>query len=144
MNNFANSLKTLLEEQKTDVKTLQKYLGFSSSSSIYKWLNGQTGIRLDTAVKIADFFNCSLDFLLAGKEDYGKEGIYKPCPPFGKHLKELLDEKGVSQYNIAKNTSIKGAHLYMWLHANRYPQADSAILLADYLGVSLDYLTGRE
>ena len=67
-----------MSESDTSIYTLQTYLQMKSNSSIYKWLRGQTGIRLDTAIKLADFFACSLDFLMLGKDENGK-ATFKPC-----------------------------------------------------------------
>ena len=144
MDSFGSNLKTLLNENNVSINTLQIYLQMSSNSSIYKWLRGQTGIRLDTAIKLADFFSCSLDFLMTGKEENVKNSISCRYPPFGKQLKKIMDEKGVTQYQIAKDTNIKSGHLYQWLHTGRIPQMNSVIALADYLKVSIDYLVGRE
>ncbi|PWM72796.1 MAG: hypothetical protein DBX59_05790 [Bacillota bacterium] len=143
MSHFGNNLKTLMSESDTSIYTLQTYLQMKSNSSIYKWLRGQTGIRLDTAIKLADFFACSLDFLMLGKDENGK-ATFKPCPPFHFQLKKVMDEKGVTQYQLAKDSNIKSGHLYQWLHTDRVPQMNSVITLADYLHVTIDYLVGRE
>ena len=62
MNTFSQNLKEFMEESGTSVKDLQIYLQFSTPSSIYFWLKGRRSPSLKTAVKLADYFHCSLDF----------------------------------------------------------------------------------
>lgn len=144
MKTFSETLQELLDERQLSVKDLQEYLQYADPSPIYFWLRDQKGLKLDTAVKLADYFSCSLDYLMGKREFEEKGAHFKPCPPFGEQLKRVLKEKGVSQYKLAKETEFKGGHFYKWFHQGSIPQMDTVIRLADYLGVSLDYLVGRE
>lgn len=144
MDNFSKVLKDLLSEKQISVKQLQEYLNLSDVSRIYTWLRGEKGIKLDNAIALANYFNCSIDFLMGKKEFDDADLQFKPCPPFGEQLKKVLKEKNVSQYKLVRETDFKGGHLYKWLNCKATPQMTSVIALADYLKVSIDYLVGRE
>ena len=55
-----------------------------------------------------------------------------------------MKEKGVSQYNIRKNKVCSPSSFTSWKLNNAEPQVETLIKLADYLGVTVDYLVGRE
>lgn len=62
---------------------------------------------------------------------------------FKESFSEIIQEKGMSLYKIAKETDIPKTILYDWASGKREPVSDYIIKLADYLDVSLDYLFGR-
>lgn len=65
---------------------------------------------------------------------------------FTERLKELRLEKGLSQEQLSNelNNRITCAAISLWEKGLRTPSLVSCIILADYFGVSLDYLAGRE
>jgi transcriptional regulator with XRE-family HTH domain len=56
---------------------------------------------------------------------------------------ELLKEKGVTNYKVAKDTGIAQATLSDWKNGKSTPKNDKLQILADYFDVSLDYLVGN-
>lgn len=65
---------------------------------------------------------------------------------FSKRLKELRIEKGLSQYELAKNLNnkITQSAIGLWELNKRVPNLDAVIILAEYFCVSLDYIAGLE
>ena len=63
---------------------------------------------------------------------------------FAKRLKELRLEKGLSQWELAKQVGITHTAINLWELDKRVPSLDNAITLAKYFGVTLDYLAGLE
>jgi DNA-binding XRE family transcriptional regulator len=62
---------------------------------------------------------------------------------FSKRLKELRREKAVTQKIVAQNIGIS-ERAYIDLENGKYfPAYETLIALADYFGVSLDWLAGR-
>jgi transcriptional regulator with XRE-family HTH domain len=58
---------------------------------------------------------------------------------------KLLEEKGVSAYKVGKATGIAGSTFTDWKTGRSAPKQDKLQKIADYFGVSLDYLmTGKE
>lgn len=54
---------------------------------------------------------------------------------------ELLQNKGVSAYQVCKSTGIAGATISDWKKGKSTPKQDKLKKIADYFEVSLDYLT---
>lgn len=59
-------------------------------------------------------------------------------------FRKLLDEKGVTVYRVAKETEISSATFTEWKNGNYTPKQDKLQKIADYFGVTLDYLVGNE
>ncbi len=66
----------------------------------------------------------------------------KSC--FGDRLKELRQEKGLSQSQLSRNLGGKIAQntITNWELKQKTPRIDAVILLAQYFGVTTDYLLG--
>ena len=64
---------------------------------------------------------------------------------FGERLKSLRLEKNLNQTQLAQNLKFKVTQqaIDLWEKGKRLPRADYIVLLADYFGVSADYLLGR-
>lgn len=63
---------------------------------------------------------------------------------FAERLKELREEKGMSQTQLAKATKLSKSAIGYWEAEKRVPNAEVIITLAQYFGVSADYLLGLE
>lgn len=63
---------------------------------------------------------------------------------FAERLKELRNEKGLSQDNLAKATGLSHTAIVYWEAEKRVPNANAIIILAQFFGVSTDYLLGVE
>jgi transcriptional regulator with XRE-family HTH domain len=57
---------------------------------------------------------------------------------------ELIKQKGLSAYKVAKDTGISQTTLSDWKGGRSIPKTDKLQKIADYLGVTLDYLLGNE
>lgn len=113
-----------------------------SSSAICRWRRGDGTINLSNLVTVADYFNCSIDYLV-GRSD--KDEIIRPAtlPPFPQQLRKVLKEKGLSRYSLDKNTKFKDMYFTRW-DKGTIPLLPNIIELADILDCSIDYLVGRE
>lgn len=140
---FGERLKDLMEEHKVDAKTLAKTLSLSDSSIIYKWQKSEKGLLISSAIMLADFFECTIEYLI-GRVSECKEIEPKTCPHFGERLKILLADKQISQYKFIKDTKLSRGNLNSWFNNKSTPNIESVITVADYFDVSIDYLVGRE
>lgn len=141
LSDFPNRLKELMNER-NDMKSerLAKEANISGSS-IRSFLRGQSVPNFQTAIKLADFFRCSLDYLVGFVEEY-QEVVPRPLPPFYAHLREIMKNAGVTRLEITQKTAIKDAFFTNWSHGE-LPLLITLCTLANYLEVSLDYLVGR-
>ncbi|MDE7394781.1 MAG: helix-turn-helix domain-containing protein [Clostridiales bacterium] len=67
MHAFTARLTELMEEKNITLRQLEKEVGINHSS-VSRWLAGKTLPNIDYLCKLADYFDCSADFLL-GRTD---------------------------------------------------------------------------
>ena len=58
-------------------------------------------------------------------------------------LKELRKEKGLSQIAVQMQTGIEQALISKYETGERVPPTETLMQLADFYGVSMDYIMGR-
>ena len=95
-----------------------------------------------TLIKIADYFEVSLSYLLG----YEKDNSFIPSATFisfNKRFNELCREKSVTHYRVGADCGFDKSLISRWISKNYLPSLEIAELLADYFKVSLDYLFGR-
>lgn len=63
---------------------------------------------------------------------------------FGERLKELRQEKGVGQVELAKCLDVSKGIISLWENGLREPTMSSLIVLAKFFNVTIDYLVGLE
>lgn len=56
---------------------------------------------------------------------------------------QLMEEKGVTAYRVAKDTGITQATLSRWKTGKVSPSIETLQVLAEYFGVTIDYLMGN-
>ena len=59
-----------------------------------------------------------------------------------KRIKALRLEKGVDQNTFAKEINVSNASISYWENAKQIPSAEVIFKIAEYFGVSADYLLG--
>jgi len=59
------------------------------------------------------------------------------------NLRKLRKERGLTQINLQMKTGIEQALLSKYETGERLPPTDTLLILADFYGVSLDYILGR-
>ena len=63
---------------------------------------------------------------------------------FSERLRELRKERGLKQREMAEICGIKVRSYQQYEYGENYPTVPGLVFLADYFGVSLDYLMGRK
>lgn len=63
---------------------------------------------------------------------------------FAERLKELRTERELSQSQLAKNTGLSHTAIVYWENEQRIPNAKAIIILANFFGVTTDFLLGLE
>ena len=60
-------------------------------------------------------------------------------------FEKLLKDRGITAYKVAKDTGVTTATLSSWKTGRYEPKPEKLKIIADYFGVSVDYLmTGEE
>jgi transcriptional regulator with XRE-family HTH domain len=63
---------------------------------------------------------------------------------FKNRLKELRQEKGIGQVELAQKIGVSKGVISFWENGLREPNMHSLILLAQFFEVTIDYLVGLE
>ena len=140
-NVFHERLTELMIEKGVNTVSLAAAIGVSDET-VRRWKNGERDILLSQLVKLADYFQCSLDFL-TGRSDSVLDYQVSEMPPFYDSLRAVMAEKGVTRYKLIKDLPIYGGYFTNW-KKGKSPNILTLIMLADYLDVTIDYLVGRE
>ena len=62
---------------------------------------------------------------------------------FAERLLELRKEKGLSQASLAKSLDVSRGVICYWETDKSEPTAPNLVKVADFFGVTVDYLLGR-
>jgi len=111
-------------------------------STIRQWRAGKRSPTFFNALRLAEYFGCSLDYL-AGRIDDDIKFTPQPILPFHERLLYILNERGLTWYKVVKDTKISISNIHDW-RSGSSPLLPRLIELADYLDVTLDYLVGRD
>ena len=104
LSNFPKRLKKLREEKGLTMAELSREIGAISQASLSHYETGTRKPGLDILMELANFFNCSLDYL-SGKTDYkNQEELIKKYHLEGKGIEEVI--KGLQLYEES-NLSIE-------------------------------------
>lgn len=63
---------------------------------------------------------------------------------FAERVRELRKERGLKQTEMATICGLNVRSYQYYEHGDGYPEVPGLVFLADYFGVSLDYLMGRK
>jgi len=139
---FSERLNDLIFEKKITSEVFAKEIGIDVSN-IYRYLRKESVPVLSNAIKIADYFNCSLDFLFGVTEE-NYSSTYKSAQPFDVCFKAILEKNNRSRYRVHKDTGISDQRLDDWYHGIRVPTIENIIALAGYFNCTMDSLMKRE
>lgn len=62
----------------------------------------------------------------------------------GTRLKQLREERGYSQQQLADSLHLSRSTIEMYEHGKRDPNTETKEAIADFFNVNMDYLFGRE
>lgn len=142
MSKFGERLNELLVQNNISPEKLASALEVSVST-VYRWKNNETKLFLSNLVSLANFLNCSIDFLLGRSEEVLTFLPISVLPKFSLRLREVMKEKGISTYRLRKETRYDGKYFQKWDNGSD-PLALTLIELAEILDCNVDYLIGRE
>lgn len=141
LKNFAERLQDLIIENEINPPILADAIGVASTT-ITRYLTAKKCPSVEVVVKIADYFNCSTDYILALNDD-STAYKFRKCPPFGQQLKYLFEKQQKTQYSFKKQKRISQSVLYYWLHDVYMPSIYNIIKLSEFFECTVDYVLGR-
>lgn len=139
MNEFQDRLEDLLMENNLSRLQLANNINISSTT-INGYFNNDYYPEISIAIKMADYFNCSLNFLfgLTDKRDKLNENSNS----FIVNFENLRKRNKLSIAGVLKELNMSEYNYYRW-KAGKFPKTVNLITIAKYFDVSVDYLIGR-
>lgn len=141
LSKFAESLKSLTLENNLTATTLSEKIDINLNS-ISSFLRGDSLPSLESLIKLADFFNCTTDYVL-GLENENSSTVFYKCPPFTEQLKVVKARIGKPWCKFYEETEVSSARFYEWKNGKHQPSVENIIKLAIGLNVSVDFMIGR-
>ena len=139
---FSERLEDLIRDKGMDNKTFAREVGVPESCISY-FINSLRMPTITTLVKIADYFNCSADYVLGITENTNSS--FKVCPPFSERLQYLIEfYKYPSPKSFRKDLNLSKSRFNEWLKGARVPSLDNIIKISEGLECSVDFVLGRE
>ena len=138
---FVERFKEIMNETNDNPQSIAKYLGLNQDANIYQWLEGNHTPKISTLIKLANFFQYSIDYLL-GLTDNDERIFNENIPEFKTQFKKVLKVTNKKQKDILQDKILSCGHLTT-IRNNRYLLTENMVKLAKYLGVSIDFLIGR-
>lgn len=144
---FSARLKELMQEEKTSARKLAKTLNLQRKS-VFLWLNGKYYPKYDALIKLADYFEVNVSYLLGitDKIAFVQKTGEKPSSQeiFRARLTGYMTEKGVTAYKMSKRLGIGQTVFKRWLIKGAMPETANLIKLALVMDESVEYLLGLE
>jgi DNA-binding XRE family transcriptional regulator len=157
---FGTKLRFLRHRQELTQEELTLKLGLARQGYLSHLETGRKDPSLELAVKVARFFSVSLDYLLRDTvplekqlrerpHSYALSPTERPTDPvpttFGQKLRHLRSTRQMTQELLARELSLSRQAYISSLEAGRkMPSLSLATQIADYFGVTLDYLLRDE
>lgn len=108
---------------------------------MHKWFKSKHYPDVECVIKIADYFDCSIDYLFGLSSV--KSITLTPIPTrFDSRLNQLLLERNLTAFKLSKKIQVSSSTAYRWKQG-RIPITENLLSLALYFNVSIDYLIGR-
>ncbi len=141
LSKFAERLDYLMFEKGINATKLAKTIDVKIPT-VTRYLRAERTPSVESLVKIADYFNCSCDYLV-GRTDYDYPTVFHTCPPFSSQLIILKNHFKCTWMEFYNKTDISSSRFYEWKNGKRVPSLDCVIMLADGFSCSIDFIIGR-
>ena len=134
MNDFQERLKELLVENNLSRLQLSKILNISSTT-INGYFNNNYYPKIEIAISMSIYFDCSLDFLF-GLSDIKNNASHNNT--FFENFNNLIKLSGISIAQTMKNLKMSEYNYYRW-RDGLLPKTVNLIDIAKYFDISVDY-----
>lgn len=141
LDTFIETLKELLEDNNLNIERFSVQIN-CNRNAIGLWLTGKYYPRVNSLIKIADTFDCSIDYLF-GLCDSPNVDLSENPSDFLTRFSELSAESNLSDYRIAKLCGIGNSAIAKWRFLGQIPGTETLLELTEIFGCTLEYLIGR-
>lgn len=144
LSNFVDRFSYLLKTKNLTFRELERAINISSSQ-LSKYASGNYEPSLKNSLKIATYFNCSLDFLFGLTYIPNKYKSFKKADAnkFCERLENLIALRKTNINRISKNIYVNRNAIYKWKKDKIFPKIGIIANLSKELDTTIEYLIGR-
>ena len=142
LSKFTETLNFLISDNDITGEELAEAVNIPAAT-ISRYRNGVHAPTIDYLIKIADYFNCSVDYLL-GLEEENTALTFKKRPPLKEQIALLPKQFNKSYYAFCREAKIPESGFYDWKNGNKTPTVQSIVKIAKYFDRRVDFILGRE
>lgn len=140
LSEFVDCIQDYIERENITIKEFSKRINLAERA-VAAWINLKYFPLPDSAIKVADFLNCSLDYLF-GLSNHSEFIRAEKEVNFLDRFEDLCKKKNVTHYQIAKVCKFGESMISKW-KKGKFPKCETLIVIAKYFECSIDYLIGR-
>lgn len=129
MKNLTENIKRLCRKNNISIYQLEDNLGFGRNT-IYQWNKCTPGI--DKVQAVAEYFQTDINQLVNSQ----------PNETLVERITRLAKKQNLSVADLAIKLGLSRTSIYAWKTSS--PKAETLEIVADYFGVSIDYLLNRQ
>ncbi len=138
MEQFAENLKDLIDDTGLSLRSLEKECGISANQLSGYERGVVPSVRI--AIKLAKYFDCSLDYLFGLDDNHSKCKVKSfDLPIFLKNYQNLLVKNKITHWKFCKIYQISESSLRHWKSGD-VPSMANLYKIAINLGESIDNL----
>jgi len=147
---FGDKLRSLRLQRGLSQTELAQRLGLAAHAHVANLEAGRKAPSLELALRAADVFGVAVDYLLRdalpvdAPIDYPTPASFSQITPprlFGAKLRHLRRQRGLTQIELSEQLALRTqAHISLLESGNSEPSIAFALQLADFFGVTTDYL----
>lgn len=133
---LASDVNAKSKDKKADIIGINR-------TTFYNAFNYGIVPKTPSLIRIADYFNVSVEYLIGNTDDeYFARSLHPKS--FLERLEELrIEYKIKTRYELAQKLLIHRNNIAEWYKLNCLPLIDDLLIIAGYFEVSVDYLLGR-
>ena len=143
---FTSNIKILRQEYNVSQPQLAKETGLKKSA-IGHWELGNRTPSATAVIILSRYFQVTTDYLLKVSNDnnliHRGDDFNVDLTTFNQRLKALRLKCNKSQKDLAMETNLSQPSINFWERGKCLPNANEIIMLANYFGVTTDYLLGE-
>lgn len=140
---FSERFGDIIFESEKSIFQISKDIGIQSSM-LYTWRSAVSIPNLENLIKLADYFQCSIEYLMGRIEEETGRQFNSVLPIFHERLKYYIKQSGKSAYYLCKTAKIHKGSFMRWANGECVPLPDNLVKLANYFNCTIDQLIGRE
>ncbi len=131
---FSTLLKELRTAQGKKQREIAEQLGIDRTT-YGKYETGVSEPDFKITLKIADYFNVSVDYLLGRKKSPQDESVITPSP-FPDNLKKLRTARQLTQTALAEQLGVSRSTVAMWESGESEPNIETILFLCQLLNTT--------